>query len=337
MTLVELLVVISIIAVLMGLLLPAVQSVREGSSQVQCRNNLKQLGLGLLSYETSRGAFPPGCVYSGAVASQANMMYANWAILILPHLEQLQLFNQYDQSTYNMAPGNLPVLQTVLGVMNCPSDPSAGAIRKPFAPLISSLVESGIATGAYKGISGVRSGIDSAVFFDYAPDISRFATFERNRGLLHLVGTGYWPVPAPVTAGSDSWGMKGFRCVTADDVIDGLSRTLMVGEAVLLQNTETITDGQGFWASTLSHHGRGALIKDSWARNGDFDKCMQLINGKFQYCDRSFGSQHPKGLISFVSGDGAVRRIDPDIDGKIYLAWGTIAGREKNEPLEELP
>ncbi len=129
MTLVELLVVISIIAVLMGLLLPAVQSVREGSSQVQCRNNLKQLGLGLLSYETSRGAFPPGCVYSGAVASQANMMYANWAILILPHLEQLQLFNQYDQSTYNMAPGNLPVLQTVLGVMtgSLPSAPSGTA------------------------------------------------------------------------------------------------------------------------------------------------------------------------------------------------------------------
>ena len=85
-TLVELLVVIAIIGILVALLLPAVQSAREAARRMQCGNNLKQIGLALLNYESSRQAFPFGC--GGAVGHARYAQTGTWAAFILPQLEQ---------------------------------------------------------------------------------------------------------------------------------------------------------------------------------------------------------------------------------------------------------
>src|SRR3954470_24729276 len=93
-TLIELLVVIAIIAVLIAMLVPAVQKVRESASRAQCQNNLKQIGLAIHNYHDSKKAMPP---------SRLGVQYATWCVLLLPYLEQDALYKQWDLSkTYYM-------------------------------------------------------------------------------------------------------------------------------------------------------------------------------------------------------------------------------------------
>lgn len=139
---IELLVVIAIIAVLVALLLPAVQQAREAARRSQCKNNLKQIGLALNTYQEKFNTFPPGyvsnrpgiststtwCTSSGTGGA---MQYAPWTVLILPELE---LQTQYEKFNFNVpfqdpsnqmaAPNNQHML--ALAVYKCPSDPQVG-------------------------------------------------------------------------------------------------------------------------------------------------------------------------------------------------------------------
>jgi prepilin-type N-terminal cleavage/methylation domain-containing protein/prepilin-type processing-associated H-X9-DG protein len=124
-TLIELLVVIAIIAILIGLLLPAVQKVREAAARTKCTNNLKQIGLAMHMYQDTNNKLPAGWVTSnpnGAIAPNPGW---SWSLLILSYIEQGPLYNTInpDVTTPGGPPTANTILQTPLSIYRCPSDP----------------------------------------------------------------------------------------------------------------------------------------------------------------------------------------------------------------------
>jgi prepilin-type N-terminal cleavage/methylation domain-containing protein/prepilin-type processing-associated H-X9-DG protein len=123
-TLIELLVVIAIIAALIGLLLPAVQKVREAASRIRCANNLKQLGLAMHNYHDEKGTFPPPYVNKGGSYDNSGFPFTHgWAPFLLPDIEQRPLYDLYRWDVPQYAPENGPVIASQLKVFQCPSTP----------------------------------------------------------------------------------------------------------------------------------------------------------------------------------------------------------------------
>lgn len=123
-TLVELLVVIAIIGVLMGLLLPAVQMAREAARRTQCQNNLRQLGLALLNFESARQSFPAGWVTrrSSVLDPELEQPGYAWGYTIMPNLELGSLYDQFNRNLRVNDPTHYPLIKTYLSTFVCPSD-----------------------------------------------------------------------------------------------------------------------------------------------------------------------------------------------------------------------
>lgn len=163
-TLLELLVVIAIIAVLIGLLLPAIQKVREAANRMSCANNLKQIGLGLHNHENTRGFFPPGFVSrSGGIREvgvpdvrPSTALRHGWAVFLLPFMEQDSLYRIYRLDRDWRAAENQAVRELHLKIMKCPSTPNPNRMDGP-------ITSDGFTWSAAAGDYGMNNAINAAL------------------------------------------------------------------------------------------------------------------------------------------------------------------------------
>ncbi|HKD35591.1 MAG TPA: DUF1559 domain-containing protein [Pirellulales bacterium] len=249
-TLVELLVVITIIGILIGLLLPAVQNAREAGRRISCSNNVHQLGLALLGYHTAFGKFPPSSVWRygnnfntmGIEAQAANgQFYENWVILILPQLENQNLKTQFYTAGTQQIPqlgGNAvaPAIKaaraTQISVMLCPSDSEAN--EKLF-------MGSGSGSTAQLGDNWARG--------NYAANAA--LGFMSYNSSIHIATNGESHNYNAANLSGD-WTNRFIRGVMGanaslrvDDIRDGASNTILVGE---IRAGITTFDPRGVWA-----------------------------------------------------------------------------------------
>jgi prepilin-type N-terminal cleavage/methylation domain-containing protein/prepilin-type processing-associated H-X9-DG protein len=290
-TLIEVLVVIAIIGILVGLMLPAVQKVRESAARAKCQNNLKQIGLALQNYHDRMNGFPAG--YQSQVASDNSDLGPGWgwAAYLLPDVEQTNLFNhiRFDLQIYDAK--NAGARVATVPIYLCPSDPLA---RGTFT-----VVDANgnpiclVAHASYTAMNGVLGVSNDAFDNDGA--------FLRNKNMRIA------------------------------DITDGLSNTLFVGERATNMSFVTWTGAvTNAVVPDLRYSDQAdqmanaelapALVLSHGSRN-------HLPNNPLVFDADATSSYHVNG-VNFLFGDGSVRGINSSINGLVYEALLTRAGGE---------
>jgi len=181
-TLVELLVVIAIIGILLAMLLPAIQAVREAARRVSCGNSLRQIGLALHNYESARGHFPPsGWTQPGPGHPWGTFL--SWRPLILPFVEQTALRDLYDPSLDWWVGSNLAAAEYPISFFVCPStpfrEPVLEAVPKPPRPAL--VFDNPLAPNDYEAIMGINAEqLNLHLPTPYYSASNRFSVMHRN-------------------------------------------------------------------------------------------------------------------------------------------------------------
>ncbi|QEL13668.1 DUF1559 domain-containing protein [Limnoglobus roseus] len=316
-TLIELLVVIAIIAILIGLLLPAVQKVREAAARIKCVNNLKQLGLAIHGYHDANGTLPHGSILdlTQQTPTIGQRQHSNWAIAVLPFVEQGALSAKIQAVTrnncvglppddYNDANASQGFVQQYLPLHVCPSDINANKILEPESKAGDDPAGRMFMTGSYRAVCGVGD-VTNNKWWD---------TYDGATPAGNLKG--------PIHVQSRALGLKGETMLA---IQDGTSNTFMVGEYTTATHERRAT----FWARAYTSYSMGSASGQARTLLGDYDKCVAVGGtGGDNPCKRSFGSQHT-GVINFLAGDGSTKSIRTTIDAvTVFPALCTIAGGE---------
>jgi prepilin-type N-terminal cleavage/methylation domain-containing protein len=300
-TLIELLVVIAIIAILIGLLLPAVQKVREAAARAKCMNNLKQLGLAVHTYHDVNRVLPSSRI------NKTGANNATWALLVLPYLEQQNLFNQWNASqAYWQQLATFPTT-TVVQAFFCPSRPRDSSVwTDPTAKPTAS-------SGYYTGSCG-----------DYAVCVGNGTPTSGGVVSMDYCCAGSGPTSTYVPG---AFVRKVNGTVRFTDITDGLSNTLFIGEKfIAIKDFDTKAPQWGtcgadsdcaIWDAydpTISQR----VASATFPLNGNPFVDPPDYSGGVQ-----FGGFHP-GITLFVMGDGRVVGINNAISGTVL---GYLSGR----------
>ncbi len=239
-TLVELLVVIAIIGILIALLLPAIQAARAAARRAKCKNNLKNIGIALASYHSSKQRFPPASTWLHEDAPAGDgpavvdnwptngLLRENWVIKVLPHMEGLSIQEQFDLDQPITAPINAAARATRLEVMICPED---GYASVPYNPSTGSGASGALGEGIWeRGSYGANAGMG---FMSYAASGGNDAVA--------------WESNANWFNNKDRFqGVMGANtALSVEDIRDGSSHTILVSE---IRIGVTEYDPRGVWA-----------------------------------------------------------------------------------------
>ena len=283
-TLIELLVVIAIIAILIGLLLPAVQKVREAASRIQCANNLHQIGLAIHCYaDANNGQLP----YS----HRNTQPYSGWVTLLLPYLEQGNLYNQYNFNLAWYDPAQQAVVTRQLKVMVCPSTPDPNRLINGTINGVSYSVP----PADYAAIGGITS--------DVVPQVIP-ASYPRQ---------GAMPIDANL----------GFK-----DITDGTSSTLLVAEGAGRPQIWNAGRNTGQLSPTALTKSTWSAWNGNFIRGYSYDGTVMPgpcpLNCSNLDAIYSF---HPGGAYGLM-GDGSARFMHQSMDVWVLYSLATSQGGE---------
>jgi prepilin-type N-terminal cleavage/methylation domain-containing protein/prepilin-type processing-associated H-X9-DG protein len=320
-TLVELLVVITIIGILIALLLPAVQAAREAARRLQCQNNLKQLGLALQNYHASCKAFPPSMVIpAGESPEYTTKWKENWVILILPYIEQQALYDSFNHAAPISDASNRTQRGTQLSFMLCPSDTGRNILFS----------RSGEGDNWARGNYGANGSL----------------------GAYHTSWRAAAGPTAPRWNDDLSRGVMGVNVsVKMGDIKDGTSQTIMLGE---LRTGLAAVDRRG----SLWMHGSDDAIGPNccFGASDNIMSCDEIIaavgaeklQAECMTCCNGCSSTQAGPRSRHVGGvyvsmcDGSVRFIDRfvemgtswDIDRNDFLTWQRLNASADGMPIE---